>query len=238
MGSSTEELAANLLRCPGGCAFLLTIERDEIPVALAVTPRQAFARAAIALRALNPWSPVFKQAVTAALSRGSDLASLASTVAAHPASRWWIAPMDQTRKVLVVDDTPPPVSSRAAPPRHILARIFHPFKRASARTASPDSLARWEAYAQRPVAWRITSTLRGAYSCVDTIIASGIGDWMQVETHRRFAAVVDASARVYEISGPADWHALCVSFPRVNQNPASPAGVGTLVPDWGRVATQ
>ena len=77
MESRTDELSARLLRCPVGCAFLLTIERDQVPVALAVTPPQAFARAAMALRALNPWSRDFAQAVPAALSRGSRLASLA-----------------------------------------------------------------------------------------------------------------------------------------------------------------
>ena len=53
MESRTDELAARLLRCPVGCAFLLTIERDQVPVALAVTPPQAFARAAAAVRTLD-----------------------------------------------------------------------------------------------------------------------------------------------------------------------------------------
>ena len=69
MESRTDELAARLLRCPVGCAFLLTIERDQVPVSLAVTPPQAFARAAMASRALDPWSRDFAQAVPAALSR-------------------------------------------------------------------------------------------------------------------------------------------------------------------------
>ena len=89
MESRTDELSTRLLRCPVGCAFLLTIERDQVPVALAVTPPQAFARAAMALRALNPWSNDFAQAVPTALSRGSRLASLAREVVAHPKSRWW-----------------------------------------------------------------------------------------------------------------------------------------------------
>ena len=80
MESRTDDLAARLLRCPVGCAFLLTIVRDEVPIEIAVTPPQAFARAAIALNALNPWSADFERAVTAALSRGADLASLARAV--------------------------------------------------------------------------------------------------------------------------------------------------------------
>ena len=83
----------------------------------------------------------------------------------------------------------------------------------------------------------MTSTLRGQQSCLDAVIASGVGDW-PISGYHRFDAGIDESVRVREISGPADWHDLCVSYPRVNQNPASPAGAGTLAPDWGRVASQ
>ena len=237
MESRTDDVAARLLRCPVGCAFLLTIVRDEVPIGLAVTPPQAFARAAIALDALNPWSADFERTITAALSRGADLASLAHAVVTHPQSRWWTAPMDPTRQVLVTDETSYPTSSRAAPPHHIWERIHRIFKRTSSRAAAPASNVRWEAYAQRPTGWRITSTLSGGYSCLDTVIELGVGDW-QIYAHRRFQAEIDESVRVFKISGPADWHALCVSYPRVNKHPNSPAGVGTLVPDWSRAATQ
>ena len=238
MESRTDDVAARLLRCPVGCAFLLTIVWDEVPIEIAVTPPQAFARAAVALDALNPWSADFERTVTSALSRGADLASLARAVVSHPQSRWWTAPMDPTRQLLVIDDTAHPTSARTAPPHPIWERIQRIFKRTSSRTALPASNVRWEDYAQRPVGWRITSTLRGAYSCVDTAIASGVGDWTQMTSHRRFAAEIDVSARVFEVASPADWHALCVSFPRVNQHPNSPAGIDTLSPDWGRVGTQ
>ena len=217
MGSSTEELAANLLRCPVGCAFLLTIARDRVPIALAVTPRHAFARAVVALRALNPWSGSFDRAVPAVLSRGSDLNGLAREVTAHPNSRWWTTPFDRSRQVLVSDETPHSTASQAA---------------------SPESLAHWEAYAQRPLGWRMSSTLSGGYSCLDTVIAAGEGDWMEPETYRRFAAQVDESVRILEISTPADWHALCAAFPCFNQDPNSPAGAGSLSPDWDHVAAQ
>ncbi len=212
----TDDVASSLLRCPVGCAFLLTIARDRIPVALAVTPHEACARAVVALRALNPWSGSFERAVSAVLSRGSDLTSLARAAADHPESRWWRAPLDRTRQVLVSKETPHPPSHKA----------------------SPESLAHWEAYAQRPVGWRMTSTLSGGYSCLDTVIARGDGDWMEPETYRRFAAQVDESARILEISAPADWHALCAAFPCFNQDPNSPAGAGSLSPDWDRVAAQ
>jgi len=238
MESRTDDLAARLLRCPVGCAFLLTIERDQVPIELAVTPPQAFARAAIALDALNPWSAYFERTVTAALSRGADLASLARAVVTHPQSRWWSDPMDPTRQAFLKGDTPRPIASRAAPPRSILARILRLFERPSSRAAAPKSASRWEDYAQRPREWRITSTLSGGHSCLDTVIALGVGEWGAEETRRRFAAEIDASSRVFEVSSPADWHSLCVSFPSVNQDPNSPAGINTLSPDWHRVASE
>ena len=238
MESHTDDIAARLLRCPVGCAFLLTIARDDIPVARAVTPPQAFARAAVALNALNPWSVDFEETVTAALSRGAELAGLAREVAAHPASRWWAEPLDRARQALVRDDTPPPPPARQTLASRILAGVFHRVKRDSSRAAASPSNTRWEDYAQRPTEWRITSTLRGGYSCLDTAIASGVGDWPEVELQRRFAAEIDESARVCEINGPAGWHALCVAFPSINEDPNSPAGAGSLSPDWGRVAAQ
>ena len=68
-----------------------------------------------------------------------------------------------------------------------------------------------------------------------------VGRWrlgVDVARTPRFEAEVDESARVLEIVGPADWHALSVAHPRTNRHPNSPAGVGTLVPDWTSVATQ
>ena len=237
MESRTEDLAARLLDCPVGCAFLLTIVRDDVPIDIAVTPPQAFARTAIALNALNPWAADFDRTVTAALSRGADLASLARAVVSHPQSCWWTAPMDRSRQMLLRDDTPYPTSARAAT-HHIWERIQRIFKRTSSRAASSKPDFSWEDYAQRPSDSRITSTLSGGHACLDTVIALEVCDWGMVETYRRFAAEIDASARVCEISGPADWHSLCASFPRVSQDPNSPAGVGSLSPDWGRVATQ
>lgn len=215
MEPNTDDLAARLIACPVGCAFLLTIARDQVPVEVAVTPRQAFARAVVALEALNPWLGHFEQAVTAALSHGSSLKSLARTVAGHPQCRWWTAPFDCSRQVLVSSDE---------------------LDRASSRTLPPESVAHWEAYDQRPLPWRITSTLRGAFSCVDSVL--GTGDWLDPEEYGRFTAEIEPTARVLEITSSAEWHELCVSFPSVNKDRNSPAGAGSLSPDWGRVASR
>ena len=217
MAPRTDDWADRILRSPVGCCFLLTIERDQIPVDLAVTPPQAFARAAIALREISPWSPTFERDVIAAFSLRSRLESLAHQVTAHPDSRWWTDPFDRTRQVFV---------------------DYHTLDTASSQTEPFERNLQWEDYAQRPDGWRITSTLRGRYSCLDAVISGGVGDWESSSAHRRFEAEIDESARVLEIVDPADWHALCVAHPRTNRHPNSPAGVGTLVPDWTSVASQ
>lgn len=163
---------------------------------------------------LNPWSPGFQEAVRIALAVGGRLTSLAREVVEHPAASWWTAPLDRTRQVLVTDDL-----------------------RESSRQPERDASG-WEDYAQRPAEWRLTSTLYGtcSYSCVDVVIARGIGDWPRSSEQRRFMAEIDESARVLEISTPAEWHGLCASFPRIDRSRDSPAGAGMIVPGWDRVA--
>ena len=175
MESRTDDVAARLLRCPVGCAFLLTIERDEVPIGLAVTPPQAFARAAIALNALNPWSADFERTIAAALSRGADLASLAHAVVTHPQSRWWTAPMDPTRQVLVTRDVIPdllPTRRRLTP----FGSAYMPKQRCRARRPSRLSAGR---ILRATSQWNGASPPRSVaqYACLDTVIASGVGDW-------------------------------------------------------------
>ncbi len=140
------------------------------------------------------------------------MTDLAREMLASPESRWWTAPFDRSRQVFIVEE---------------------------GDDQQPDTPAnvRWEAYAERPITRRVTSTLRDKYSCLDTIIASGIGDWPS-GPWRRYGAQIDGLARVLEVRNPADWHGLCVSHPRINQDANSPAGVGVLTPDWAGVATQ
>lgn len=229
MTITPEAFTAALLRCPIGCAFLLTVERDGIPAALAVAPQQAFARAAVALRALNPWMPNSREATAAVLARAPQVERLAHDVAAQPGAGWWAAPIDLQRQVLLVDREP-------------------------ADRSTPTSGWNWEDYAERPIDWRMTSTLRGGVSCGDVVIASGVGDWPD-EPEIRSMAVADVAARVKELVTPADWHALCASHPRVRAKPEpsppprsgwhyaplrleqeGPDRPGMLVPDWNALA--
>ena len=229
MTITPDALAAALLHSPIGCAFLLTVERDGISTALAVQPQQAYARAAVALHALNPWITNFHESIAAVLVRAPQLERLAQEVAEQPGSGWWAAPVEPERQVLLVDREP-------------------------ADHSTLTSGWNWEDYAERPIDWRMTSTLHSGVSCGDVSIASGVGDWSD-EPEIRSTAVVDAAARVREIVTPDDWHALCASHPRVRAKPEpsppprsgwhyAPLGLpqdgpdraGMLVPDWSALA--
>ena len=205
-----------LLRCPVGCNFLWTIERDRVPLEQALAPEQAIERATIALRDLNPWSVRASRARSEALERGAQLEGLARGVAAHPAIHWWAEPCDLSRQVLLTDDPPPWAQADAAQSAH-----------------DP-----WEDYAQRPAETRTTSTLHGALSSADVEIAVGTGDWGGSEQFRRSRAVADKAVSVFEITSPADWHELSTTVPRVVQGSSGPSEAGTLVPDWRRLAGQ
>lgn len=208
----TEIHPDQLLACPVGCAFLLTIERDQAPLDLAVTPFESFSRLASVLHRITPWSGTFDRDVAELLSLSPCLADLAREVGNHPGSQWWASPINPGQQVIIPDDT---------------FTESHPLETAPA----------WESYAERPLEWRFTSTLYGELSCLDVIISYGVGDW-PYDRPDRFRAETDELARVLEITGPDDWHSFCANYPRPNQRGDSPAGKGTLTPDWRSVTTQ
>lgn len=208
----TEIHPDQMLACPVGCAFLLTIERDQAPLDFAVTPFESFSRLASVLLRITPWSGTFDRDVAELLSLSPRLADLARKAATHPGSQWWASPIDLGQQVIIPDNT--------FTEPHLL-----------------ETAPAWESYAERPQEWRFTSTLYDEISCLDVIISYGVGDWPHGRPDR-FSAETDGFARVLEITGPDDWHSFCANYPRPNQCRDSPAGEGTLTPDWPGVATQ
>ena len=99
-------LAEMLLRCPVGCNFLWTLERDQVPLEQALAPEPALERATIALRDLYPWANRAARAGSEALERGAQLEGLAHEVASHPAIHWWAEPCNLRRQVLLTDHSP------------------------------------------------------------------------------------------------------------------------------------
>ena len=220
MISDAAERAQRLLQCPVGCTFMVIVDRSRLPVDEAVTPRRAFAIAAAALSALNPWSGQFDQAIAQSLSQGARLEQLARRLVTHPGAAWWSEPIDREAQVWVGSGEFPHGGIGGTPGQ------------------DPSRQAAWEGYAERPVGWRITSTARDGLSCLDVVVASFVGDWMPRESSRCAVLPIGPDVRVYEVSGPAAWHALCREYPAVNRNPTSAAGSGALVPRWAGVAEQ
>jgi hypothetical protein len=211
-----EVSAQALLACPVGCAFLLLVERDRVPVEDAVRPRRALPLAAAAVDALNPWRDGADRAREVAIERGARLGALAERLVAEPGAAWWAAPFDPDAQVWSASGWPRDrIRIRPAP--------------------QPEP---WEAYAERPREWALSSTRFDGCSSLEAALATGLGEWLldhpsDAETH---AVRVAQGARVFEVDGPAAWHELCVRYPSDAPAEQSPAGEEVLTPHWFDVA--
>ncbi len=196
-----------IIRCPVGCAFLYSIERDNVPIETAVRPRDAFRRLAKAHVLLSPWGIDFDKTAAELLARGPRWAELAKRLLGHAGSGWWADPIDLERQVLLTDPA-------LRPSRQNL---------------------RWESYAQRPTVWQATSTERDGTTSLNAAIWYGAGDWPIPASLLQHRALIDSAARVLEIGGPSDWHSLCAKYPRRIETGEGPANNYTLSPDWRSV---
>ena len=212
-----ERAAQQLLECPVGCLFLIALDRNDLAVNEAVTPPSAFALAAAALKELNPWSDQFRPAIEAALAQGARFADLARRIVDHDGAGWWSEPIARAQQVWIGTGVAP------------IAPV-------TARGGNASRLRSWEDYAQRPVGWRITSTARDGLPCLDVVVAWQVGEWTTDGSTRCAVMPVSDDARIYEVSGPAEWHELCRNYPSVYGRSDGPAGASTLVPRWDAVA--
>lgn len=203
----------DLLRGPVACVFLLAVESSGLPLELAASPLYAFAFAARAFSVLNPWSGHHREVIREVLARAQPLDSTARALLSAPAADWWTAPADLDAQVWRH-----PAETPWTPPTPAVGR-------------APTE---WEAYAQRPIDWRWTSTVRAGLSSLDATIAAGVGDWPADELLLRSHVAVRGAPRILEIVGADDWHFLASGFPVLTRD--GPAGAGSLSPDWGSVA--
>jgi len=202
---------ARVLACPVGCAFLAAVERAAIVVRKAVGAPVAFELAATSVKELNPWAATgHDEAIQAALERGPQLEELAGELVSDAGAEWWSEPIDRAAQVWGGEDAFP----------------------ASAEAGVTGSHPRSEAYAERPVGWRATSTVRNGGSSLEAAVARGVGDWNFDRVRRGVVKPMGSELRVFEVNGAEDWHALCVAHPATNSDTSSLAGEGALVPDW------
>jgi hypothetical protein len=94
---------------------------------------------------------------------------------------------------------------------------------------SPPS--NWETYAQKPAGVVYTSTVLGDTCSILAAMEHGAGDHYATPPIGRVRLSASRRARVYEVTGPLDWHQLAARYPAFDEH-------GRLVPDWGRFAEE
>lgn len=203
-----------LVSSPGGCAFMLVMEAEGLSVDDVARPDVAFAVAAAANDATNPWATDDPQQVMAELrQRGQHLGPVAMQLANSPVTAWWWADLD----------------------RHAQQELGWPKVDRSPLQVPDAPPSRWERYAHKHATARVTSTRYGDWSCLGHATASGVGDLPPASETSLHEVTVAPGASVVEIHGADDWHRLCRWHP-AHRPAAPPLSRDELVPDWSLVA--
>ena len=208
-----ETRVAEMCAAPAGCAFLLVAEASGLTPAEVARPEVAIFVAAAGQREIQPWRGDHTELVTRALAAGPRLAGLARAILGQPAAAWMFAPLDRDHQLWVSEDGQAPNPAQLVTP-----------------SGKRD---RWEAYARKPRGALFTSTSIGSSSSALATVEEGSTDYgpdiAPPITVYQFRAAADA--RVFEVSGPADWRRLCLLTPGINED-------GGLVPSWAEVARE
>lgn len=204
-----EDRARAVCTAPAGCAFLLVLREAGVPARQASEPALCHAASAIAIGALTVWRADHNRVLRAVLAEGPQLVTMARAILAQPRAKWWFGPLDRTSQLWISRRGQPPVPEQLVVPR-----------------TAPES---WERYAQKPAGGLFTSTFIGGSSAVLATLALGTGDYQVSLPLTLYRLVASPSARIFEVTGPDDWHQLCIRYPAGGDD-------GRLVPDWSRVA--
>lgn len=202
-------LISQMCAGPVGCAFLQIVEDNELPSNVTVTPEVAFTIAALAVEAVSPHSGDHAERVISALAQGSRLASLARSLLTEPGADWWFGPIDRDTQLWVGRERKPLDLGGLMP--------------------SVNEPTSWERYAQKAEDALYTSTIAGSLSSELIAIREGAGDYLPEPPYSRYRLRADPDARVFEITGPTAWQALCTMFSAIEPD-------GKLVPDWRAIA--
>ena len=187
-----------LVNSPLGCAFLLIMQDSGLSPADAARPAASLNAAAHAGSEMQVWSGEHAKMLEYARLKAPGLKPLARALLEHPATDWWFGPVKRDAQVWAANYFNPP----ATPTR---AKFAPPTARLNRRGQTES----------RPFGGLYTSTLMDGItslfvdvdmraSDICTIFGDPIASW-------KMRAREDA--RVYEITGPMDWHALCLRYP-------------------------
>lgn len=209
MTTDVDELAQALCHSPTGCAFLLTVEENDLAPDVAADLQVALNIAAVAVNVIDIWASDFPERVVLALQHGPRLMPLAQEIMAKPETMSWFAPLERVAQWIILDDegdaTPDELVTPSSPPRE------------------------WELYAQKPQVVGYSSTAVDDTCAILIAMDHLAGDFSPTYPIRRFHVQTSPIARVYEVDGPQAWHQLATRYPALDE-------AGRTVPDWGLVA--
>lgn len=228
--SELEDRVEDFLRAPVAAAVLVLADRAGLYVEDLGDSATLSALAATAMGYLSPWNGGEPAAGVRerALALARPLRDLATDVLADPRNTWWAAPLDRSAQLLLTDTDTDPMD-----------------------VAQPEGPNQdWEVYAQKPVRHLTTSTeLPGRpadafiQSGAHAELACGGGDWIPAYPLHQVRLLVGASARVYEVHSPADWHALVLRYADLFTHPSPDAGLLSIggidhgpAPTWSAAA--
>ena len=213
-----------LLGSPVGCAFVLGVECNS-PWEQFASPLASFQLAADSVDFCDVYREAGFQEL--ALRHGAKRRDLARRILEHPAFAWWFAPVDLGQQIWTA-------------PRMPLGANLNANVNPDAEPLRPFDLSEWCEPVNPPSAWalevqkpellsQITATQRGGATSEIVTFANSACDHICAFPLACWHLEMPPTARVYEITGPADWHDLCRRYPAHGAD-------GRLVPDWGRAA--
>lgn len=206
-----DERVTQLCSGPVGCAFMLIVEQNELSPEAAVAPDVAYTVASHAVNAVCEHDGDHDELVAYALSQGPRLSGLARTLLSQPEAAGWFAPLDRDAQMW--------------------AGVEGAILDLDALVSPAEAPTSWERYAQKSAAGLYVSTVVGDLSAFLIAVREGTPDYLSMPPYTRYRLRAAADARVFEVTGPADWHDLCTAFPAIEPD-------GKVVPDWSGVARE
>ena len=161
------------------------------------------------------------------MRHGQSRRALARQLLEYPAFAWWFAPIDLDNQIWTAPRMP--FGANLDDDINPDAEPLRPFDLTEWREpASPPD--EWALEMQKPELLRqITSTRMDGTTSEITAFARSACDHICAFPLAAWHLAIPRTARVYEITGPADWHHLCRRYPAHRED-------GRLTPDWGRAA--
>lgn len=204
-----------LERSPLACALFVLAGQLGLTPDQVARPRTALELAAVARRALDPWTGYAPAARAEVRDRfGGGVRDLAAAVLADERTDWWDGSLSQEQLFMASSSD---------------GRLT---------VGAPESpTSPWSRYAQRPLRWTMTSTPVGSSSPLHAVLAAQVGDWEPRYPVVPTLVQVTDTARVHEIRTAEDWHRLCDRYPAPSDGRSDPEGLASdLAPDWATVA--